>query len=46
MARYIVQQSRALGKKVLDRCNLTVLLEPGQEDLVQFLAANKASHGT
>ena len=39
--RYIVEQSRKLGLEVIDRCNLTVLLEPEQEGLVQFLAANK-----
>jgi hypothetical protein len=33
-----VQQARALGLEVIDRCNLTVLLEPGQEDLARFLA--------
>ena len=27
-----------MGLEVIDRCNLTVLLEPGQEDLVPFLA--------
>ncbi|CAM9880500.1 unnamed protein product [Heterosigma akashiwo] len=27
--------------QVIDRCNLTVLTEPGQEDLAEFLAANK-----
>lgn len=26
---------------IIDRCNLTVLQEPGQEDLVEFLASNK-----
>mmetsp|Transcript_8227 Transcript_8227/g.23545 ORF Transcript_8227/g.23545 Transcript_8227/m.23545 type:complete len:303 (+) Transcript_8227:1100-2008(+) len=26
--------------RIIDRCNLTVLLEPGQEDLAQFLANN------
>ena len=36
--RYLVGEARALGVKVMDRCNLTVLLEPGQEDLAQFLA--------
>lgn len=30
-----------MGLEVIDRCNLTVLLEPEQEDLVDFLAANK-----
>ncbi|MGH6636092.1 MAG: arsenosugar biosynthesis radical SAM (seleno)protein ArsS [Gammaproteobacteria bacterium] len=37
--RYLVQGARALGKKVIDRCNLTVLLESGQTDTAQFLAA-------
>lgn len=41
MCRWLVQQARQLGLEVIDRCNLTVLLEPGQEDLVEFLAANK-----
>jgi radical SAM/Cys-rich protein len=37
----IVTQARALGVRVIDRCNLTVLFEPGQEDLAAFLAAQK-----
>jgi radical SAM/Cys-rich protein len=36
--RYLVRQARALDVHVIDRCNLTVLLEPGQEDLGDFLA--------
>lgn len=36
--RALVAQARALGVKVMDRCNLTILSEPGQEDLAQFLA--------
>ncbi len=36
--RYLVRQARALGARVVDRCNLTILLEPGQEDLAEFLA--------
>ena len=36
--RYLVSEARALGVHVIDRCNLTVLLEPGQEDLAEFLA--------
>ncbi|KAI7837484.1 hypothetical protein COHA_008675 [Chlorella ohadii] len=36
--RYLVQEARRLGLQVIDRCNLTVLLEPGQEDTAQFLA--------
>ncbi|CAM9664522.1 unnamed protein product [Pylaiella littoralis] len=39
--RYMVEQGRALGIDVIDRCNLTVLQEPGQEDLAEFLAKNK-----
>mmetsp|Transcript_11100 Transcript_11100/g.22405 ORF Transcript_11100/g.22405 Transcript_11100/m.22405 type:complete len:404 (+) Transcript_11100:251-1462(+) len=38
--RYLVSTARALRGKdliIIDRCNLTVLQEPGQEDLVQFL---------
>ncbi len=38
--RHLVQQSRALGVRVMDRCNLTVLQEPGQETLAEFLADN------
>jgi len=39
--RYLVRAARALGVRVIDRCNLTVLLEPGQEDLAAFLAAQQ-----
>jgi len=39
--RYLVLQAKALGVHVMDRCNLTILEEPGQEDLAEFLAANK-----
>ncbi|CAM9762199.1 unnamed protein product [Scytosiphon promiscuus] len=39
--RYMVEQGRALGLEVIDRCNLTVLQEPGQEDLAEFLAHQK-----
>ncbi len=39
--RYLVGQARNLGVKVMDRCNLTILEEPGHEDLAQFLAANQ-----
>jgi radical SAM/Cys-rich protein len=37
--RAMVVEGRRLGARVIDRCNLTVLFEPGQEDLAQFLAA-------
>ncbi|CAI5474236.1 unnamed protein product [Closterium sp. Yama58-4] len=39
--RYLVTEARRMGKEVIDRCNLTVLFEPGQEDLAEFLAANQ-----
>lgn len=34
----LVSAARELGVRVIDRCNLTILFEPGQEDLAQFLA--------
>jgi radical SAM/Cys-rich protein len=37
--RRLVTLAREMGVRVLDRCNLTVLLEPGQEDSAAFLAA-------
>ena len=37
--RHLVTSARARGVRVIDRCNLTILLEPGHEDLAQFLAA-------
>jgi radical SAM/Cys-rich protein len=36
--RFLVREARALGRAVIDRCNLTVLFEPGQEDTAEFLA--------
>jgi radical SAM/Cys-rich protein len=33
----LVVGCRALGKKVLDRCNLSILFEPGQEETAIFL---------
>ena len=37
--RDLVRGARALGVRVIDRCNLTILSEPGQDDLAAFLAA-------
>jgi radical SAM/Cys-rich protein len=34
----LVASARALGVQVIDRCNLTILSEPGQEGLAAFLA--------
>jgi radical SAM/Cys-rich protein len=39
--RRLVAEARAGGVRVIDRCNLTILLEPGQEDLATFLAAHR-----
>lgn len=39
--RDLVLAARARGVRVIDRCNLTVLFEPGQEDLAAFLAGQQ-----
>jgi radical SAM/Cys-rich protein len=36
--RWLVTEARSLGRHVMDRCNLSVLLLPSQEDLAEFLA--------
>jgi radical SAM/Cys-rich protein len=36
--RELVRGARALGRQVIDRCNLTVFFQPGQEDTPGFLA--------
>lgn len=41
--RHLVAGARLLGREVIDRCNLTVLLEPGQEDLAEFLAQQRVT---
>lgn len=38
--RRIVEAARGLGREVIDRCNLTILVEPGYEWLAPFLAEN------
>lgn len=38
--RFLVEEGRRRGKRVIDRCNLTILTEPGHEDLADFLAAH------
>jgi radical SAM/Cys-rich protein len=38
--RNLVRGARSLGAKVMDRCNLTILEQPGQQDLAEFLAAH------
>lgn len=39
--RDLVKAARARNVRVMDRCNLTVLSEPGQEDLADFLAEHQ-----
>ncbi|SDR98413.1 radical SAM/Cys-rich domain-containing protein [Halopseudomonas xinjiangensis] len=39
--RDIVCHARAADLQVIDRCNLTILSEPGFEDLARFLAENE-----
>ncbi|KAL9187995.1 hypothetical protein ACHAXT_006373 [Thalassiosira profunda] len=47
--RFLVRLAREWAKenkrelRIIDRCNLTVLLEPDQEDLVDFLKENKVN---
>ncbi|MCH9672388.1 MAG: arsenosugar biosynthesis radical SAM protein ArsS [Gammaproteobacteria bacterium] len=36
--RYLVDAARARDMHVIDRCNLTILFEPGQDGLAEFLA--------
>lgn len=38
--RSLVVAARSRGVRVIDRCNLTILEEPGQESLAEFLAAH------
>ena len=39
--RWLVAEARRRGARVIDRCNLTVLLTPGQQDLPEFLAGHE-----
>ncbi len=39
--KHLVKAARELGVKVIDRCNLTILMEEGYEDMAQFLADNE-----
>ena len=37
----LVRTARAQGVRVIDRCNLTILFEPGQQELAAFLAEQR-----
>lgn len=39
--RYFVESIRALGRRVMDRCNLTILNEPSYEWVADFHVANQ-----
>jgi len=41
--KYLVERLKALAPRrhIIDRCNLTILLEPGYEDYAQFLARHE-----
>ncbi|CAM3840539.1 molybdenum cofactor biosynthesis protein A [Vibrio aerogenes CECT 7868] len=39
--RKLVRQAREAGVHVMDRCNLTILFEPGQDGLADFLAQHQ-----
>ena len=41
--RYFIERVKELHppRHLIDRCNLTILLEPGYKDLAEFLATNK-----
>jgi len=41
--RYFIERVKTLrpSRRVIDRCNLTILLEPGYEGLAQFLARHR-----
>ena len=41
--RYLVESARALGLRVIDRCNLTILEAPGHNDLARFLSRNRVA---
>lgn len=38
--RYLITRLRELDRRIIDRCNLTILLEPGYEGVAEFLAEN------
>ncbi len=39
--RELVSRAHSLGVHIMDRCNLTILEQPGQEDLAGFLAGKQ-----
>jgi radical SAM/Cys-rich protein len=41
--KYLVRQATAMGIRVMDRCNPTILEEPGYEDVAGFLADHQVT---
>ncbi|WP_265943386.1 arsenosugar biosynthesis radical SAM (seleno)protein ArsS [Dechloromonas sp. A34] len=39
--RRLVARAHGLGRQIIDRCNLTILAEPGMENLADFLAEHR-----
>jgi radical SAM/Cys-rich protein len=39
--RWFIREARSLGRHIIDRCNLTILLAPGYDDLPEFLAEQR-----
>lgn len=39
--KYLVRELRKMGKEIIDRCNLTVFFEKGQEETMAFLAEHE-----
>ena len=42
---YLVESARGLGRQVIDRCNLTVIFEPGKDYLPEFLRQQRSRAG-
>ncbi len=43
--RWLVEQCRALGRHVIDRCNLTILETAAHRELPEFFAENRRGSG-
>ncbi len=39
--RYLVESAAGPGRRIIDRCNLTILMAPGYDDLAEFLARHR-----
>ena len=39
--RYLVREAKKIGVDIIDRCNLTIIFEQNQSDLVDFFVENE-----